>query len=100
MSVNKLRRRTEHEIEKIVVNTFPKTRYNINNIEKHMEYCYYNLIKYSIWDKKDLPLITNKHTAIERWNEFIKTCPIDILNSLEYEIINVSFLSNFKKYNE
>jgi len=56
--------------EKIIVVTYPKVHYNPENIEKHKEYCFYQLIKYSNWSIKDLETISNQDTAITRFEQF------------------------------
>ncbi|RNA33424.1 ATP-dependent DNA helicase PIF1, partial [Brachionus plicatilis] len=67
-----------------VVITYPKLRYNPNDVIRFKQYCHHQLIKYSDWDNTNIDSIKNIDTAIERWNEFIKTAPQEVLNSINF----------------
>ena len=56
--------------DKTVVITFPKIRYNPLNKEKHKQYCYHQLIKYSNWSIDNINEIRDEETALERWEVF------------------------------
>jgi hypothetical protein len=68
---------------KTVVVTYPRVRYNPNNIEKLKEYCYRQMIKYSSWDISNIDVIRDKNTAIQRWNTFLKTASPEILATIK-----------------
>jgi hypothetical protein len=82
VSNNSLKLRTEPH--RIVVLCFPKVRYNPTNASKLINYCYYQLIRYSSWDIDDLNEISNKNTAVLRWNEFIKNASTEVLSKINY----------------
>ena len=56
--------------KRIIIVTCPKVRYNPQIIENHIDYCYYQLIKYSNWNIADLEIMRNKTTPIERFETF------------------------------
>jgi hypothetical protein len=71
--------------EKVIVVTYPAVRYNPKVKEKYTEYCYYQLIKWSSWSIADIGVIQNKETAIERWESFFNSAPIELKNSIKYD---------------
>ncbi|CAF1045089.1 unnamed protein product [Brachionus calyciflorus] len=81
-SKNKLVNRPDNE--KTVVITLPKIRYNPDNSEQLKSYCFHQMIKFSDWDITNLNEIRNKETAIERWNNFLKTAPEDIIEMIGF----------------
>lgn len=82
VSNNSLKLRTESH--RIVVLCFPKVRFNPSNANKLINYCYHQLIRYSSWDINDLNVISNKNTAVLRWNEFIKNASTEVLSKINY----------------
>jgi hypothetical protein len=59
--------------ESVVVTMYPRLRYNPDNIEKYKEYCFHQLIRYSPWADENYEEIKTLHTAVDRWNNFLKT---------------------------
>ncbi|RMZ95107.1 ATP-dependent DNA helicase PIF1, partial [Brachionus plicatilis] len=76
--------------DKVVIITKPKLRFNPDDIENHRKFCYYQLIKYSAWDSSDINTLCNFETAIQRFENFIKTAPQNVIHSL-------NFFNNFLK---
>ena len=64
--------------KQVIVVTYPTLRYNPNIESIYKEYCYYQMIKYSSWHIKDLPLLKDKNTAIQRFESFLTTCSSSI----------------------
>ena len=58
-------------LKKIIVVTYPKVRHNKKIIETYIDYCYYQIIKYSKWTFTDLDKLKDKSTAIIRFENFI-----------------------------
>jgi hypothetical protein len=77
--------------EKIVVITTPSFKYNPSDLENHEQYCFYQLIKYSSWNRSDFQTLSNIETAIDRWEAFLTEATADVLNYLRY-ISNLWFL--------
>ena len=69
--------------DNIVVTFYPRVRYNPENIDKHKEYCYHQLIRYSSWDNENYDEITNANTAIQRWTDFLKSAAPEIIASIK-----------------
>ncbi len=72
------------DIEKIIIVTFPKVRYNTKVIEIYNNYCFYQYIKYAEWGINDIKTISNWDTAIERWERFLKDASTQVLNVLKF----------------
>jgi hypothetical protein len=69
--------------ENTIIVTYPKVRYNPNIIETYKDYCFYQMIKYSDWNIKDLETIKNKETAIERFEKFFSETDEDTKNTIK-----------------
>jgi hypothetical protein len=69
--------------EKIIIVTYPKVHYNPALLEQYKEYCYYQLIKYSNWTINDLPIISDKQTAINRFDNFYQNASNEIKESIK-----------------
>jgi hypothetical protein len=68
--------------ESVAVTMYPRLRYNPDNIEKYKEYCFHQLIRYSPWSDENYEEIKTLHTAVDRWNNFLKTASSEILASI------------------
>lgn len=80
---NKLEKR--HNPDKIVVIPYPKVNQNKQNKKQYAEYCKFQLIKYSPWTVDQLEQIKSTDNSIEKWEDFLKTSPENVLNSLSFD---------------
>lgn len=66
-----------------VVVTRPVIRFNPANKENHMKFCFYQLIKYQEWSSANVAEMANQETAVQRWEQFIKSAPDKMLDTIE-----------------
>ena len=69
-------------LKKIIVVTYPKVRYNKKIPENYIDYCYFQMIKFSNWDIDDLVELKNKSTAIARFENFFENASDQIKDSI------------------
>jgi hypothetical protein len=70
--------------EKIIIVTYPSVRYNIKFIEQYTDYCYYQMIKFSNWTIDDIKVLSDRTTAIKRFEEFFLTASEEIKENIKY----------------
>jgi hypothetical protein len=69
--------------EKIIIVTYPSVRYNIKFIEQYTDYCYYQMIKFSNWTIDDIKILSDRTTAIKRFEEFFLTASEEIKENIK-----------------
>ena len=68
---------------RIVIIPFPRVRFSPLDITKQKIYCLILIIRYSSWDESNLSELNNEETAISRWNQFLKTAPMEVINKIQ-----------------
>ena len=68
--------------KEIIIVTYPKVRYNTKIIENHIDYCYFQLIKYSNWNIADLEILKNRSTAIDRFEIFYQNASDELKDTI------------------
>ncbi len=68
--------------ELIVVITRPTVKFIPNDINKHKDYCYYQMIKYSNWNLNNQNQLLDKNNSVSIWTEFLLNAPESVKNSI------------------
>jgi hypothetical protein len=82
VSNNKLKKRSQDQIDKIVIVTTPKVYFSSIDIKKQQKYAYFQYIKYADWDGESIKQL-NMDNAIQKWNSYLNIAPQHILNSIK-----------------
>lgn len=82
-TIEKDRLRKNSDPNKIVVITKPNVKCVPQDPIIFKEYCYFQLVKYSNWNKDNKNELLNKENAILNWNSFVATAPQNVRDSIE-----------------
>ena len=82
-TIEKDRIRKNSDPNKIVVITKPNVKCVPHDLIIFKEYCYFQLVKYSNWNKDNKNELLDKDNAIINWNSFVATAPQNVRDSIE-----------------